>query len=55
MFDPVENRKILQAAHDKISESLDQIGEKEVSGMYRKSDNAQLDKNTLGPVYVKIL
>ena len=55
MFDPVENKRVLEAAHEKISESCDRNEEKDTLGKYRKSDLALLDKNALGPVYLKIL
>lgn len=53
MFDPVENRKKLERAHQILSDNVDKIDAKDQ--VYRKSDNALLDQNALGPVYCKIL
>ena len=53
-FDATLNRKILEAAHQRMSESCDKVVMQD-KGMARRSDNALLDPNALGPVYCKIL
>ena len=53
-FDYSHNKKRIEAMHDKMSETCDIMASKQTHS-YRKSDDALLDKNSLGPVYYKIL
>jgi len=53
-FDPKSNRKRIQVMQDRMSDTCELMARKQRSS-YRKSDDALLDKNTLGPVYANIL
>lgn len=52
-YNPIENKRRIDAFQERMSETFDEMARKK-NGGYRRSDNALLDKNTLGPVYYKI-